>query len=96
MPMKFMLTFTMKLETRDAAFARFGKTQGRPPKGVTLLGRWMRVDLSGGYDLLESDDPTAITEFALAWSDLLELSVVPVVEDQGLNQALARAGKQVA
>jgi hypothetical protein len=94
--MKFMLTFTMKPETRDSAFARFAKTQGRPPKGVTLLGRWTRVDLSGGFDLLESDDPTAIAEFALAWSDLLELSVVPVVEDQGLNQVLTRAGKQVA
>ena len=94
--MKFMLTFTMKSETRDTAFARFAKTQARPPKGVTLLGRWIAADLSGGFDLLESEDPTAITEFALGWSDLIDLRVVPVVDDQGLTQALSRAGKPAA
>ena len=92
--MKFMLTFTIKPETRDTAIARFVKTKGRPPKGVTLLGRWTRADFSGGFDLLESNDLTAVAEFALAWSDLMELTVVPVVEDQELTQVLARVGKQ--
>lgn len=91
--MKFVLTFTMKPETRDAAFARFGKTQGLPPKGVSLLGRWTRADLSGGFDLLESGDPAAVAQFALGWSDLMELSVVPVLEDQELTKVLARVEK---
>lgn len=91
--MKFLLTFMMKPETRDTAFARFDKTQGRPPKGVSLLGRWTRADLSGGFDLLESDDPAAVAEFALGWSDLMELSVVPVLEDQELTKVLARVEK---
>lgn len=90
--MKFMLTFTMKPETRDTAIGRFLKTGGRPPKGATLRGRWTRADLNGGYVLLESDDPTAVTEFALAWSDLTDLAVVPVVEDQELTQVFTRAG----
>jgi len=36
--MKFMLTFTLKPETkgRDEAIARFKKTGGQPPKGVKL------------------------------------------------------------
>lgn len=88
--MKFMLTFTMKPETRDTAIARFQKTAGKPPKGVALLGRWTRADLSGGFDLLESNDPKAVAEFALAWSDLMEITVVPVLEDEELSQVLAR------
>jgi hypothetical protein len=93
--MKFMLTFTFKPETRgrDEAIARFKKTGGQPPKGVKLLGRWTAADFSGGFDLLESDDPGALTEFALMWSDLMELRIIPVVEDAQLKDALQRAGK---
>jgi len=56
--MKFMLTFTLQPATRNEAIARFLKTGGQPPKGAKLLGRWTSTDLSEGYDLLESDDPS--------------------------------------
>jgi len=93
--MKFMLTFSWKpdTKTRDEAIARFKKTGGQPSKGAKLLGRWTRADFSGGFDLLESEDPKALTEFALMWSDLMELTIVPVVEDQELSEVLKRIGK---
>jgi hypothetical protein len=93
--MKFMLTFSIKPEgaKRDEAITRFQITGGMPPKGAKLLGRWTRVDFSGGFDLLESDDPQALTEFALMWSDLMEVSIVPVLEDQDLTEVLKRIGK---
>ena len=93
--MKFMLTFTWKpdTKTRDEAISRFQKTGGQPPKGVKLLGRWTNADFSSGYDLLESDDPKALTEFALMWSDLMQLTIVPVLEDQELADVLKRIGK---
>ena len=43
--------------------------------------------------LLESDDATAITHFALMWSDVLELRLAPVVEDAQLLDALGHAAK---
>jgi hypothetical protein len=91
--MKFMLTFTFKPEGRDEAIARFKKTGGQPPKGVTLLGRWTAADFSGGFHLLESDDLKALTEFALMWSDLMELKIVPVVEDVELKEVLLRTSR---
>ena len=93
--MKFMLTFSWKPDSkaRDEGIARFRKTGGQPPKGAKLLGRWTRVDFSGGFDLLESDDPQALTEFALMWSDLMDLTIAPVLEDQGLSEVLLRIGK---
>jgi hypothetical protein len=92
--MKFMLTFTTTPDKakRNEAIARFLKTGGQPPKGAKLLGRWTRLDFSQGYDLLESDDPKALTEFALAWNDVMQLEIVPVIEDQGLAEVL----KQIA
>lgn len=94
--MKFMLTFTMKpnAHQRDEAIARFQKTGGTPPAGAKLLGRWTRLDFSGGFDLLESENPKALTEFALMWSDLMELTIVPVIEDQELSAVLQDFSKQ--
>ena len=93
--MKFMLTFEWKpdTKTRAEAIARFRKTGGQPPKGAKLLGRWTRADFSGGYDLIESDDAQALTEFALMWSDLMQLTIVPVLEDAELAAVLDRVGK---
>ncbi len=93
--MKFMLTFAMKPETkgRDEAIAQFKKTGGQPPAGAKLLGRWTAADFSGGFDLLESDDPKALTEFSLMWSDVMELRIVPVLEDAELNEAFRRSGR---
>jgi len=89
--MKFMLTFTLSPATRNEAIARFQKTGGQPPKGVKLLGRWTRADFSRGYVLLETDDPGALTEFALQWSDLMEMETAVVVEDKELVDVLKRA-----
>lgn len=92
--MKFMLTFAIKPggNRRDEAIARFKKTGGQPPKGAKLIGRWTAADFSGGFDLLETDDVVALTEFSLLWSDVMELRLVPVVEDAGLGTALKQAG----
>jgi hypothetical protein len=93
--MKFMLTFTLPsdAEARDEAIARFQRTGGLAPAGARLLGRWTAADLSGGYTLLESEDAGALTEFALGWSDVLELSVSPVLEDGQLSEVLQRAAR---
>ena len=92
--MKFMLTFNFKPEIkgRDEAIARFKKSGGKPPAGTKLLGRWTAADFSGGFDLLESDDAKALTEFALQWSDVMQLQTVPVVEDGELKEVLQRTG----
>ena len=94
--MKFILTFTLPPTTRDAAIARFLETGGQSPSGVTLLGRWTQLDLCGGFVLLESEDPQALTAFAHAWSDVVELAIAPVLEDQALSDVLKHARARTA
>jgi hypothetical protein len=91
--MKFMLTFTWKPDSKMRAegFQRFAETGGLPPKTATLLGRWTRADLRGGFDVIETDDAQALAEFALMWSDLMDLRIFPVLEDQPLGEVLQRA-----
>ena len=90
--MKFMMTFdwTPDTKARAEAIARFRNTGGLPPKGAKVLGRWTRADFSGGFDLLESDDAKALAEFALMWSDLMQLTMVPVLEDGALAEVVGR------
>ena len=82
--MKFMLTYRLESETRDEAIARFKTTGGRTPKGAQLWGRWTTADLHGGFALLESYDIKALVEFTLDWSDLMDLEIVPLIEDDEL------------
>jgi hypothetical protein len=55
-----------------------------------FLGRWTTADLHGGFALLESYDIKAIVEFTLGWSDLMELEIVPLIEDVELREVLDR------
>lgn len=84
--MKFLMTFdwTPDEEDRAEAIARFQNTGGTPHEGITLLGRWTRADLSGGLALLETDDPGKLAAFAYEWNNIMELDIIPVLDDQEL------------
>ncbi len=91
--MKFMITYDWApdAEARAKGFARFKKIAGATPKGVKLLGRWTRADLGGGYVIVEADDPRALGAFSLEWSDLMDLSISPVIEDADLAELIRKA-----
>ena len=92
--MKFMITYDWgpDAEVRATGIERFQRTGGLPPAGVELLGRWTRVDDSGGFVLVETDDATGLAQFALMWSDLMEITCVPVIDDAELAAVLSRQG----
>jgi hypothetical protein len=92
--MKFMVTFTLQpdAEKRSLGISRFKKIGTKVPAGTKFIGRLTRADLSGGFVLLEADDAKALADFAYDWSDLMELAITPVVEDQGLELVFAGAG----
>jgi hypothetical protein len=88
--MKFMSTWKILPGTMREAVDRFLAGQANPPEGVTLLGRWHRVDCSGGYALYETSDVAAFYETAAKWSDVLEMQTVPIVEDAEAGPVLAK------
>jgi hypothetical protein len=44
----------------------------------------------------ESEDPHALAAFAQGWSDVVELTIAPVLEDQALSEVLQRARRASA
>jgi hypothetical protein len=91
--MKYILIWNLPYASYGATVARFLETGGAPPKGVTLVGRWH--GMSGqGVAILESDDPKAMFELRAQWSDLLELSITPCLEDADAGAVLAGMAKR--
>jgi hypothetical protein len=76
------------------AVDRFLAGQATPIAGITLLGRWHKVDLSGGVSLSESDNPKALYEFAAMWADVLEVHSSVVVEDAEAGPIMAKIFKK--
>lgn len=88
--MKFISTWSFK-DGKIGDAARKFLTEGAPaPEGATILGRWHKADLSGGFVLTESDDPATAYESAAQWADVLEIHVVPVIEDEQAGAILAK------
>ena len=96
--MKFMVSFTWQPDTdkRSEAISRFTKLGAEPPAGAKFVGRLTRADLSGGFTLLETSDAQALADFAYQWSDLMDLEIFPVLEDDGLARVFETAAPMAA
>jgi len=90
--MKFMISFRLAPEVRDAALNRFRETQGAPPAGVTMVSRWHPVSGNAGFVLADTSDAKALAEWVLRWSDLLSFDVTPVLDDAEVTEVLDRLG----
>jgi hypothetical protein len=88
--MKVMSVFSIRPGCVPEATSRFLSGKATPPAGVKLLGRWHKTDASGGFSLFETDDPTALYEFAASWSDVLELQSTLVIEDADAGPVLGK------
>jgi Protein of unknown function (DUF3303) len=88
--MKVLTTWAVRPGAHREAVSRFLPGGGLPPEGVTLLGRWHKVDLSGGYSLYETSDPVALFASAAVWAEVLEIHSSVVVEDGDAAPLLAK------
>ena len=88
--MKFLSSWTVRPDTRLDAVRQFLAGGGMPPSGATLLGRWHRVDASGGVSLFETSDAAVLFEHAADWARFLDIEIVPVVEDAEAGPLMAK------
>ena len=62
------------------------------PEELKELGRWHAARGDGGYVVVETDDPKAITNWLLQWSDLLSYEVEPVISDEEMGELFQKHG----
>jgi hypothetical protein len=88
--MKFMGTWRLPPKRQPAAVDRFLATGASVPEGVTLLGRRHAPGSMHGFVLFETDDLTALAAHQAEWSDVVEITLTPVIEDAEVGEAMAR------
>jgi len=86
--MKYMSVWTIKSKNFEAAVKRFKEANPQPTAGVKLIARWHEMGTGKGFALLDADDPVALAKFMLAWADLVDQKIVPVMTDEEIVAAL--------
>jgi len=86
--MKYMSVWSIKEANNAAAVERFSQNPPEVPEGVTMLGRWHECGTGKGFALMETDDPVALSRYIMAWADLVDQKITPVVEDEQIGQAM--------
>jgi hypothetical protein len=79
--MKVAVTWTIPADLSKTAIARFLDTGAPPPAGVTMIGRWHGLDGAHGFIIAESADPKAIFAWIAEWTELVNFTVTPVLDD---------------
>ena len=87
--MKVMVVWTLLPGSAVESVDKFLAGDAATPEGVTLLGRWHRMDGAGGYTLYETNQPIQVFRAVVRWADLIEFETHVVLEDGEIGPVLA-------
>src|SRR5215210_5949162 len=84
--MKFMCTWQFHQGKIQEAYSHFFKMTPEQDaadrgSGVTQIGRWHDLARGRGVVICEADSAEAMANFALNWNGLLDVDIVPVLDD---------------
>jgi hypothetical protein len=85
--MKFMVTWRVHPDKRQAAFNAFSQMTVEDDKKdmgekVKLIGRWHNLANFTGVAICECDDALAVASWALNWNNVLDLETAVVLDDE--------------
>ena len=92
--MKYLTTWQAFPGATGECIEKFLAGDAKAEPGVIVLGRWHKVDLSGGITISETDSLTAVYAGAVKWADVMEISISPVLEDAEIAPILAAFHKK--
>jgi hypothetical protein len=87
--MKYLVQWSSSPETARAAVERFLETGGKPPDGVTQLGRWFGMN-GKGCAILEAADPKGVFTLLTEWQEFLQIEATPVLEDDEAGEIISK------
>ncbi len=85
--MKFMVSWKIHQDKKHDAIKLFSQMTTADDKKdagdkINVIGRWHDVASGSGVAICESDDAKALSAWALNWNILLDVNVVPVLDDE--------------
>ena len=91
--MLFMTVYTYAPAQRNEIIRRRLEQGALVPTGMKMLGEWSTMGSGRVFRLIDVEDPTAIMEATMPWTDVGELEIYPVLE---VEKALPHLGASVA
>jgi hypothetical protein len=73
-----MVIENFRNQDAKAVYSRFRKNGRQCPDGLTFVGSWVSADLSRCFQIMECNEVTLLQRWAVAWSDLVEMEIIPV------------------
>ena len=86
--MLFMVIERFKHRDAKAVYRRFRDHGRNAPEGLTYVGSWIEASFDRCFQLMECDDARLLQQWVVAWSDLIEFEIVPVVPSAETRQAI--------
>jgi hypothetical protein len=62
-----------------AVYERFGRVGRLMPAGLEYVDSWVERDLSRCFQLMRTDDPRLLEQWANNWSDLVTCEFIPLI-----------------
>ena len=87
----FMVRSHVKPEHRDEVLRRYAQHPSAGA-GVENVGDWALVDGDGAYHLMRADDPKAILDEIMKYSDLCSYTIEPVVNAEEFLPLISKHG----
>ena len=92
--MQFQVDYKVFQASKGDALRAFGSfTQEQlmsltADHGIGLVGRWHSIADGTGTMILEPDDFSKCAAFQLAWAEVCEMTVKPVISDEDFREAI--------
>ena len=84
--MKYMIVWSVAPEQVQASRERWGEKE--PVEAFKIHQRWNELGTGKGFTLIETDDVAALTRYNSYWQDIVDLKIVPVIDDEETRRAL--------
>ncbi|MEX2245701.1 MAG: DUF3303 family protein [Dehalococcoidia bacterium] len=70
-----------RFKDRDAVevYRRFREKGRMAPEGLTYVGSWVEANFDRSFQPMECDDLALLQQWVLAWRDLADFEIVPVL-----------------
>ncbi len=78
---------------RDArpAYRRLRDSGRQMPEGLRYVDSWIEPNFDRCFQLMETADAGLLQQWILAWSDLMEFEIVPVVPSKATQANMEQA-----
>ncbi|CAM5775500.1 hypothetical protein LMIY3S_05055 [Labrys miyagiensis] len=86
--MLFMVIEYFRNQDARSVYRRFRERGRQVPEGLAFMASWVSADLGRCFQLMECEDVTLLQVWASAWSDLVEIEIVPVAPGTDVAAAL--------